>query len=258
MSTAKKTPEKATETPIEETTVDYSEMNVFQKLQLARMRFLSTGVEKSGKHMKLEYKYFELQDIVPAAEQIFYEIGLLMVPIIQGDTAKARVYDTTDPEDFIDFVAPYTPIAPIVSNAGNMVTNEMQATGSSITYIRRYLWQLVLDIIECDSIDSGEHDMSVFSPSSTAPKAAKKPATPEQRSEIKKELTAASAPADVLQITALKSALKQLMELDAEQESFVQKIALKTDGFTNMTKDVCETLINSTAEMIAGYTAQEG
>ena len=53
---------------------------------------------------------------------------------------------------------PYTPIAPIVSNAGNQVINEMQATGSSITYIRRYLWQLVLDIVEHDSIDSGEFD----------------------------------------------------------------------------------------------------
>ena len=46
MATAKK--------PAESAAVDYSTMNVFQKLQLARVRFLEAGVDKSGKHMKLE------------------------------------------------------------------------------------------------------------------------------------------------------------------------------------------------------------
>ena len=72
MATTKKAAETAA--------VDYSTMNVFKKLQLARVRFLEAGVDKSGKHMKLEYKYFELADIVPKAEQIFLEIGLMMVP----------------------------------------------------------------------------------------------------------------------------------------------------------------------------------
>ena len=71
-------------------------MNVFQKLQLARVRFLEAGVDKSGKHMKLEYKYFELADIVPKAEQIFLEIGLMMVPSMYGDKATARVYNVND------------------------------------------------------------------------------------------------------------------------------------------------------------------
>ena len=99
MATTKKAAETAA--------VDYSTMNVFQKLQLARVRFLEAGVDKSGKHMKLEYKYFELADIVPKAEQIFLEIGLMMVPSMYGDKATARVYNVNDREDFIDFVAPY-------------------------------------------------------------------------------------------------------------------------------------------------------
>ena len=60
MATTKKAAETAA--------VDYSTMNVFKKLQLARVRFLEAGVDKSGKHMKLEYKYFELADIVPKAD----------------------------------------------------------------------------------------------------------------------------------------------------------------------------------------------
>ena len=44
MATTKKAAETAA--------VDYSTMNVFKKLQLARVRFLEAGVDKSGKHMK--------------------------------------------------------------------------------------------------------------------------------------------------------------------------------------------------------------
>ena len=43
MATTKKAAETAA--------VDYSTMNVFKKLQLARVRFLEAGVDKSGKHM---------------------------------------------------------------------------------------------------------------------------------------------------------------------------------------------------------------
>lgn len=238
-----------TKKPAEEAAVDYSTMNAFQKLQLARVRFLSAGVEKSGKHMKLEYKYFELADIVPMAEKIFLEVGLLMVPSMQGDTATARVYNVDDPEDYIDFLAPYTPIAPIVSNAGNQVTNEMQATGSSITYIRRYLWQLVLDIIETDSIDSGELD---FPPAPAPTK--KTPVTTQQRQEIKAELTGAPAgAASAEKVGELKGLLKKLLEVDAEQESFVQTIAMKTEGFSKIEADKCDALIEGVNNMLAGY-----
>ena len=246
MATTKKTAEEAA--------VDYSAMTVFQKLQLARVRFLSAGVEKSGKHMKLEYKYFELADIVPMAEKIFFEVGLLMVPSIHGDTATARVYNVNDPEDYIDFVAPYTPIVPIISNAGNQVTNEMQATGSSITYIRRYLWQLVLDIIETDSIDSEEHDL----PPTLAP-TKKAPVTTQQRQEIKAELTSAPAgAASAEKVGELKGLLKKLLSLDSDQEEFVQQIALKTAGFSQITAEQCDTLIAGVNDMMSGYTAQEG
>ena len=243
MATTKKAAETAA--------VDYSTMNVFQKLQLARVRFLEAGVDKSGKHMKLEYKYFELADIVPKAEQIFLEIGLMMVPSMYGDKATARVYNVNDREDFIDFVAPYTPISPIVSNAGNQVTNEMQATGSSITYIRRYLWQLVLDIVEHDSIDSGEFDTTP-TPAPTVTK--KPPVTTEQRQEIKKELTGAPAGAATEeQVSNLKTLCKELMDKDETQEDFVQQIAMKTDGFTNITASACTALCDNLTEIIAQY-----
>ena len=244
-----------------ETVVDFTTLNAYQKLQIARSKFLASGAKKTGKNIHLEFTYFELVDIVPVAERIFSEVGLLGVPRFDKEMAYMEVFDVDHPTDLppITFHAPFSQIDPIVSNSGKEVTNKMQALGSSITYMRRYLWQLVLDIIETDDIDPNIGAGS-DAPAPATPKVNKttKPATPAQRNEIKKEVTSSDAPADELQIKALKAALKQLMELDAEQESFVQEIAVKTEGFTNITKEVCEALVNGVAEMIAGYTAQEG
>lgn len=246
-------------TPTEDAPVlDYSGMNVYRKLQIARNEFLSAGVKKTGKNISLEFKYFELEDIVPTATAIFNEIGLLTVMRFDQNQAVAKVFNCDDPEeDPIVFEAPFTQIAPILSNSGKAVTNEMQALGSSITYMRRYLWQLVLDIIEADEIDAklGATPDDTHAP---APKPRKAPATTQERKEIKQELTDSDGQASELQITALKTALKKLLETDNEQESFVQSIAVKTESFTKITKDACEQLINGVNEMLAAYEPQEG
>lgn len=76
-----------------ETPMDYTGMNALQKLQIARVKFLNAGVKKTGKNISLEFKYFELEDIVPVAESIFGEVGLLMAPSFGKEYAIARVYN---------------------------------------------------------------------------------------------------------------------------------------------------------------------
>lgn len=104
--------------------------------------------------MHLSFKYFELDDIVPAAIRIFSAVGLVPVVNFTADTATMTIVNTDNPEDTVAFVAPFNQIAPIVSNTGKQATNEMQALGSSITYMRRYLYMMALDICESDSIDA--------------------------------------------------------------------------------------------------------
>lgn len=246
---------KKTDTPEQ----DYTGLNALQKLQMARVEFLKAGVKKSGKNIHMEFQYFELADIVPTAETIFGKLGLLMVPTFGKEYAIARVYNCDNREEEpIVFEAPFTQIAPIISNSGKVVTNEMQALGSSITYMRRYLWQLVLDVIEADAIDAtagaGADDDA---PPAPAPKKNNKPVTAAKRNEIKKELTAApDGAASDEQIATLKSSLKALMELDPEQESFVQDIAVKTEGFTKITAAVCDQLIAGVLEMREAYDVE--
>ena len=223
--------------------------------------FLQADVQKTGKNMHLSFKYFELDDIVPNATRIFSEVGLIPIVNFTSDVATMKIVNIDNPdEEYIPFVAPFNQIAPIISNAGKQATNEMQALGSSITYMRRYLWQLVLDIIEADSIDntSGADEDTQTPPS--PPKSAKKaPVTAEKRQEIKSELTSApEGAASEEQVATLKAELKKLMELDAEQESFVQNVAVKTEGFTKITADVCDQLITGVRDMLSAYDTQEG
>lgn len=224
-------------------------MNVYQKLIEARSQFLNDGVEKSGKNMNVGFKYFELTDIVPSVTKIFKELGLIAIDKFTNETAYMTIVNCDAPEETIEFEAPFNQIAPIVSNAGKQVTNEMQALGSSITYMRRYLYMIAMDIVENDEI---EPQITKDTPAE-APK--KAPATPEQRQEVKQELTAPADNASDLQIKGLKAVLKKLKDKDPSKEEMIAKIAVETQGFTVISKSDCETLINRISEMLEGGQA---
>nr|DAV30853.1 MAG TPA: DNA polymerase [Caudoviricetes sp.] len=223
--------------------------NVYQRLLMARSKFLDANVEKSGKNMHLSFKYFELEDIVPTAIRIFNEVGLISVVNFTPDVATMEIINTENPDESVSFVAPFNQIAPIVSNTGKQATNEMQALGSSITYMRRYLYMIALDICESDSIDANLGKGETAS----APAAEKKaPATPEQRQEVKENLTAPADNASALQIKGLKAVLKKLKDADPSKEEMIANIAVQTKGFTEISKSDCETLIQKITAMLEG------
>lgn len=225
---------------IKEEKKGFGDMNVYLKLILAREMFLSENVQKSGKNMHLAFKYFELDDIVPVATKIFARIGLLpMVNFIEGN-AVMSIVNTDKVDEVISFTAPFNQLDPIVSKEGKTATNVMQALGSSITYMRRYLYMMAMDICEADSIDA-----NIGSGDNTQPTSTKStvPTTPAQRSEIKDKLTGTKDQASELQIKSLKSVLKKLKEADPSKEEMIGKIAIQTKSFTDISKSDCEKLI---------------
>lgn len=139
-----------------------------------------------------------------------------------------------------------------IAEPGKFRMNEVQGLGAEITYMRRYLYFLILDVVEADAFDaeSGKD--------APVPKAApKKPVSTEQREEIKKDLTAPETNADELQIKALKAVLKKLKEVDSTQEEFIQQVAIKTEGFTKISKSACEQLVLKVGEMVENYNIEE-
>lgn len=235
-------------------TADVSEMNVWAKLLAVRSEFYAAGAKKTGKNLHAEFLYFELVDIVPLAEELFAKYGLLMKPTFIENAAIAQVINVHNPEEIVDFALPLQ----FIAEPGKFRMNEVQGVGAAITYYRRYLYMVVLDLVESDGIDSQKPSDGEDAPAPAAPKGKntkKAPATAAERETIKGELTDADGNADQLQIDGLKAALKKLMELDPEQESFVQEVAVKTKSFTEISKAKCESLITGVNEMISAYDA---
>lgn len=243
---------KPTTTPEQTTTpVDTTEMNVWSKLLAVRNEFYAAGAKKTGRNLHAEFMYFELADIVPVAAPIFSKYGLLLVPTFVDGNAVADVINAEKPDEHICFSIPLQ----FIAEPGKFRMNEVQGVGAAVTYYRRYLYMIVLDLVEADGIDgvSGKSNDEETS----APKQNKKPATTEERNEIKKSLTNADGEADELQKSALKAALKKLKELDPSKEEFIQTIAIKTEKFTSIKKAACEKLILTVNEMIENYGIEE-
>ena len=221
--------------------------NVYQKLLDARVLFMEEDVKKSGKNMKMSYKYFELQDIVPVALPIFMSVGLLPVTTFENDLATMTIVNVEHPEEYIVFTSPMREIEPIISTkTGGEVTNAIQRLGSVETYQRRYLYMVALDIVESDSIEPQTGDNTPPAPKPAAP------VTPEKRQEVTKNLTDPEGKATELQIKCLKTALAKLMEVDPTKEDFVTQIALQTNGLTEISKVDCEKLVQAITSMLEG------
>ena len=230
-------------------------MNVYQKLLKARTMFLGSNTQKSGKNMQLAFKYFELDDIVPIATKIFEDVGLISLVSFEEDKAVMRVLNTDNPEESASFVTPFKPLEPIVSNTGKKATNEMQALGSSITYMRRYLYMIALDICEPDEIDAGFVGNSTPAPTVApvaAPEVKPNPTAPIAPAPTEKPLTNADGNASDIQIKQLKEVLKKLKDADSSKEEMIAKIALETKGFTVISKADCEALTVKIGEMLKG------
>ena len=235
-------------------TINYKELNVHQKLSLARVEFLKANTKKSGKNLALEFKYFELEDIVPIITKIFNEIGLISHVYFTEDIACMAILNVDNPTDHI------TTTIPLVRVASNKGTNEVQAFGSTITYYRRYLYFVTLDIVEADVFDSGlfnekEEDST---PVETKPKATKTPkkektTTVEETTPVEqKPLTSADSQASELQIKQLKEVLAKYRDGSAERDKVVTDIVLKTKSFTEVSKADCEKLIIAINQQING------
>lgn len=247
----RKTKMPRTITP-KETPTEQNPMNVLQKLQKARSMFLAEGVKKSGMNTDIEFMYFELKDIVPTATPIFEELGLLPVVYMDKELAYMDMVNTENREDKITFSIP------LASWQGNRAVNPIQVIGATVTYYRRYLYQIALDICEADEIDN--KPQSVLTDSTPAPAPAPKaPATPQERAEVKKELTNAESMADALQLLQFKKAMKALKDKVKDDatyhdpvEEWMAQVAIRTKGFTEISKADCAKILTRVSEMMQG------
>ena len=211
-------------------TPEYKSMNIYQKLLIARSKFLAAGAKKSGKNNAMKYLYFELDDIVPVVTPIFVEVGLLTLTTFTETDAVMFVKNVDNPDEIITFSSPMRP------DTSGLITNEIQKLGSIETYQRRYLYMLALDIVEADQIEqttAPKPKEPVTPPTPAKPAEPPKktpPATPEKREEIKKELTNGEDLADKFMMTSLTSMLQKYKSLGFIEDTMLMAGEIKKAG----------------------------
>lgn len=120
-------------------------MNVFEKLNEARIRFQNANVKKSGKNSYAGYTYYELADILPAINKIAQELKFSCIVNFTPDLATLDFVDCEKNEK-ITFTSP-------MSSASLKGCHEVQNLGASETYLKRYLYQNCFEIVENDALD---------------------------------------------------------------------------------------------------------
>ena len=217
-------------------------MNVYQKLLKARASFLGSNTKKSGKNTTLTFKYFELDDIVPVATKIFEEIGLIAIVNFEESKATLTIVNTDNSEESIVFTAP------MVNAEGNKAVNPVQAFGATVTYYRRYLYMIALDICEPDNIEP-TISTAPFTPA-VAPTPAPAPKATIPVVTQDKPLTSGDSNASETQIRQLKDLLLKLKEKDPSKEEMIAQIAIQTQGFKVISKVDCEKLVIEVGKML--------
>ncbi|MGZ8954491.1 MAG: ERF family protein [Methylovulum sp.] len=121
-------------------------MNVYGKLQKARVMLQSVKMTKSGNNKFAGYSYFELGDFMPHINQIFHEVGLCGVVAFGHELAELLIHET-DGDGTISITSP-------MADAQLKGCHAIQQLGAVETYQRRYLWMAAMEIVEHDAIDS--------------------------------------------------------------------------------------------------------
>jgi len=124
-------------------------MNVYEKLNAARLDFQSLNIKMSGKNNYSGYSYYELSDIIPIINELAKELKFTCV-VSFADIATLNFIDVEKPSDFITFHSP-------MSTANLKGCHEVQNLGAVETYIRRYLYQTAFEIIECDELNKNHN-----------------------------------------------------------------------------------------------------
>jgi len=126
-------------------------MNVYKKLQQARLKLQQAQLKKSGRNTFAKYEYFELADFLPTIQTIFAEVGLCGTVSFGTELATLTIVDVdatdaTQP-NFVIFSSP-------MSTAELKGCHAIQNLGAVQTYLRRYLWVAAMEIVEHDALDA--------------------------------------------------------------------------------------------------------
>lgn len=122
-------------------------LNVYAKLQKARVELQKKNLKKSGKNKFANFNYYELADFLPSINELFNELGLFSQFNIRENVATLTIINIQNITDVVMFESP-------VKEAEIKGSTPIQCLGGIHTYMKRYLYLNALEIVESDMFDA--------------------------------------------------------------------------------------------------------
>lgn len=127
-------------------TTKQNESDIYSALAQAREDFHELELKKSGRNKFADYYYFQLADFVTPGLKCLKANGLVSLISFDTEMATMRVFGHGST---LTITSP-------MSSAALKGCHDVQNLGAVQTYLRRYLWMALLEIVEHDAFDSAE------------------------------------------------------------------------------------------------------
>ena len=121
--------------------------NIYSKLMSARVKFHKLKLKKTGHNKFAGFKYYELADFLVPATQLLQEENLCPIVTFTNEEARLTLVNGDNPEEQIIFTSP-------MRDLELKGTNAIQNLGGSQTYLTRYLYIQLMNIVEADVFDA--------------------------------------------------------------------------------------------------------
>ncbi len=163
--------------------IDTTKMNIFNKLQSVRVELSKMNLKRSALNKFSGFSYFELGDFISQVNDLCLKYGLFTYEDITIEFGRITAVNIDNPEEIFTLTIPLAEVEvksmPII-----------QARGALLTYARRYLYMLLFEIAESDTLDAiiGDNDKK---PAKTKKNA--EPVENDKKTQMKQLCTSLSA-----------------------------------------------------------------
>lgn len=137
-------------------------MNIYEKLMTVRCDLLNKNLSKSGYNKFSHFAYYELKDFLSVATKMFKEqklysrFSLHPATSTEQETVYFTIINIEEPKEKEVYILPSAECFIGVKKDGTGGADPIQNLGGRITYLRRYMYFIALDLIEDDSVDNKE------------------------------------------------------------------------------------------------------
>ena len=196
-------------------------MNIYEKIMSVRVEVIELGIKKTGYNKFSNFKYYELKDFLIATTKFFTGIKLYsrfsIIPATSTneEIATFTIINSENTEEVETYTIPTAECFIGRKKDGTGGADPIQNLGGKITYLRRYMYLLVLDLIEEDEVDSKDQ-------STNKKKVVKKPVKPvEDLADTYKKILDLQLSAEDVKKWEDYYKVSSLFDLDSEQMNFI-------------------------------------